>query len=365
LQFFVIFSFTDFSGSVIIFFYALIIIMGEFMTKLTMYFCFIFVMMNFWLSASQDIPLDAKIYVAGHNGLVGRAIVRKLESKGFTNLILRTSQELDLKCQQAVNDFFQQEKPDYVFLAAAKVGGIKANMDYPAEFIYNNLMIEANVIHASYLSGVKKMLFLGSSCIYPRECPQPMKEIYLLTSALEPTNEPYAIAKIAGINMCQSYNRQYGTNFISCMPTNLYGPFDNFDLNNSHVMPALIRKFIEAKNNGKSDMTIWGSGSPRREFLHVDDLADAALLLMNCYEGNEIINIGCGSDISIKELTSMIKDIVGFEGDLVYDATYPDGTPQKLLDISKVQNLGWTPQISLADGIKQVVDWYQNTCTIP
>lgn len=308
--------------------------------------------------AALEIPLDSKIYVAGHKGLVGRALVRKLQKEGHSNIVVRSSSELDLRCQQAVNDFFQQEKPDYVFLAAAKVGGIKANMDYPAEFIYNNLMIETNVIHASYLNGVKKLLFLGSSCIYPRECPQPMKESYLLTSPLESTNEPYAIAKIAGIKMCQSYNRQYGTNFISCMPTNLYGPFDNFDLRNSHVMPALIRKFIEAKSNHTGEMVIWGTGSPRREFLHVDDLAEAAYTLMREYDGNEIVNIGCGTDVSIKDLTFLIKDIVGFEGNLRFDTSYPDGTPQKLLDISKMQSLGWEPKISLKDGITEVVNWY-------
>ncbi len=322
--------------------------------------CFLLIFLNSLLPASGEIPRGAKIYVAGHNGLVGRALVRKLKKEGHTNILVRTSSELDLKCQQAVHDFFQHEKPDYVFLAAAKVGGIKANMDYPADFIYNNLMIEANVIHASWLSGVKKLLFLGSSCIYPRECPQPMKESYLLTSPLEQTNEPYAIAKIAGIKMCQAYNKQKGTHFISCMPTNLYGPFDNFDLNNSHVMPALIRKFMEAKLNGRQEVVIWGTGNPRREFLHVDDLADAAYFLMDRYEEDEIINIGCGTDVSIKDLALLIKNVIGFEGELVFDTSYPDGTPQKLLDISKIQNLGWEPKISLSEGVKEVVEWYQS-----
>lgn len=309
---------------------------------------------------AEDIPLNAKIYVAGHNGLVGSAIVRKLQSEGYSNIITRTSKELDLKCQQAVNDFFSQEKPEYVFLAAAKVGGIKANMDYPAEFIYNNIMIEANVIHAAYMSGVKKLLLLGSSCIYPRECPQPMQESYLLTGSLEPTNEPYAIAKIAGIKLCQAYNRQYGTKFITCMPTNLYGPNDNFDPKNSHVFPAFIKKFCDAKSNGSQKVVIWGTGKPRREFLHVDDLADATLFLMRNYEGNETVNIGWGTDVSILELAAKIKGAVEFQGDLVFDSSYPDGTPQKLLDISKIRKLGWEPKISLDDGIVETVHYYQN-----
>jgi GDP-L-fucose synthase len=304
------------------------------------------------------MPLDAKIYVAGHRGLVGRAIVRKLKALGYTNLITRTSSELDLRVQEAVQQFFNEEKPDYVFLAAAKVGGIKANWDNPANFIYDNLMIETNVIHSSYLSGVKKLLFLGSSCIYPRECPQPMKESYLLSNYLEPTNAPYAIAKISGIILCESYNRQYGTNYISCMPTNLYGPYDNFDLISSHVFPALIRKFSEAKKRGDPQVILWGTGTPRREFLHVDDLAEATVFLMNTYSGNEIVNIGWGEDVSILELAYMIKETVGYEGELVFDPSYPDGTMQKLLDIGKIRSLGWKPKISLKKGIEDVVEWY-------
>lgn len=309
--------------------------------------------------ASEEIPKDAKIYVAGHRGLVGRAIVRKLESAGYTNILTRTSKELDLRDSEKVRHFFAEEKPEYVFLAGAKVGGIKANWDYPADFIYDNLMIEANVIHSAYLSQVKKMLFLGSSCIYPKECPQPMRESYLLGGYLEPTNAPYAIAKIAGIIMCQSYNRQYGTNFISCMPTNLYGPFDNFDLNNSHVFPALIRKFSEAKAAGAKSVTLWGTGIARREFLHVDDLAEAALFLMNTYDGDEIVNIGCGTDVAILELAALIKNAVGFEGELLFDSSYPDGTMQKLLNIDKIRLLGWEPKISLERGIAETVEWYR------
>ncbi len=308
------------------------------------------------------VPLmdfDAKIYVAGHAGLVGSAIVRRLESEGYTNIITRTSQELDLREQQAVNDYFIKEKPDYVILAAAKVGGIKANMDYPAEFIYNNLMIEANVIHASYLSQVKKLLFLGSSCIYPRNCTQPIKESYLLTGSLEKTNQPYAVAKIAGIEMCQSYNKQYGTKFISSMPTNLYGPNDCFDLQNAHVLPTLIRKFDDAKKNNAKNVEIWGTGQPRREFLHVDDLAKATIFLMNYYDGNEIVNIGCGQDVTILELASLIKEIVGYEGEIIFNTSYPDGTPQKLLDITKIQDLGWEPTIPLKQGIQDTFQWYQ------
>ncbi len=308
---------------------------------------------------ADTIPQNAKIYVAGHNGLVGRAIIRKLETEGYNNIITRTSKELDLRVQENVQRFFEVEKPEYVFLAAAKVGGIKANSDYPADFIYDNLIIEANVIHSAYLIGVKKLLFLGSSCIYPRECPQPMKESHLLSGYLEPTNAPYAIAKIAGIMMCESYNRQYGTNFITCMPTNLYGPFDNFDLNNSHVFPALIRKFSEAKDTGAENVTLWGTGSPRREFLHVDDLADASLFLMNNYEGNETVNVGCGTDVSILELAILIKDAVGYEGKLLFDTAYPDGTMQKLLCIDKIRSLGWESKISLYKGIKDVIEWYK------
>lgn len=305
-----------------------------------------------------EIPLTAKIYVAGHAGLVGRALIRKLTSEGYTNIITRNLEDLDLRNQKAVLDFFMDEHPDYVFLAAAKVGGIKANWDYPAEFIYDNLMIEANIIHSAYQTGVKKLLFLGSSCIYPKECPQPMVESYLLTGSLEPTNAPYAIAKIAGITMCQSYNRQYGTNFISCMPTNLYGPYDNFNLNNSHVIPALIRKFCEAKANGEEKVVLWGTGTPRREFLHVDDMANACLYLMRHYDGDEIVNIGCGTDVSIAELGMMVKDAVGFEGELVFDSSYPDGTMQKLLNVDKIRKLGWEPTFTLQQGLKDVVEWY-------
>ena len=299
-----------------------------------------------------------KIYVAGHRGLVGSAIARNLRHKGFTNIIGRTRTELDLLDQRAVYDFFDAEMPDYVFLAAAKVGGIYANSTYPAEFIYENLVPQANVMHASYRTGVKKLLFLGSSCIYPRLAPQPMKEEYLLDGKLEPTNEPYAVAKIAGIKMCQAYNRQYGTKFISVMPTNLYGPNDNFDLMNAHVLPALIRKFVEAKNNKLEFVEIWGSGSPRREFLHVDDCADACVHLMQTYDDSEIVNIGMGQDVSIKELASLIKATVEFRGELRFDHTKPDGTPRKLLDVSKLQRLGWKAKISLEDGIRSTVEWY-------
>jgi len=313
---------------------------------------------------TQEMSYDAKIYVAGHHGLVGRALIRKLKSEGYTNILTRTSKELDLRVQDDVKVFFEEQKPDYIFLAAAKVGGINANWEYPADFIYDNLMIEANVIHSAYKTGVKKLLFLGSSCIYPKECPQPMKESHLLSGYLEPTNAPYAIAKISGIILCQSYNRQYGTNYISCMPTNLYGPYDNFDLKNSHVFPALIRKFIEAKQRGDKEVVLWGSGTPLREFLHVDDLADASLFLMNNYEGSEPVNIGCGMDISILELANLIKNSVGFEGDLTFDSSYPDGTMQKLLDIEKIRSLGWEPKISLDRGIEEVVQWYKSQSQI-
>lgn len=309
----------------------------------------------------KENNMDKKslIYVAGHRGLVGSAILRRLQAEGFNNIITKTHSELDLMVQKDVDEFFKDERPEYVFLAAAKVGGILANSTYPAEFIYNNLMIQSNVIHCAYKYKVKKLLFLGSSCIYPRECPQPMKEEYLLTGPLEKTNEPYAIAKIAGIKMCQSYNRQYGTRFISVMPTNLYGPGDNFDLETSHVIPALIRKFHEAKERGEKEVTIWGTGKPRREFLHVDDLADACVYLMNNYESGEIINIGVGKDISIRELAELIRDIVGFKGDLAFDTTKPDGTPRKLLDVSKLREMGWEPGISLKDGIRMIYNWYR------
>lgn len=310
------------------------------------------------LTYAEEMPIDAKIYVAGHNGLVGSALMRTLVAAGYKNIITRSSQELDLKNQPAVLKFFEEEKPDFVFLAAAKVGGIKANSDYPAEFIYNNLMIETNVIHSAYLCGVKKLLFLGSSCIYPKNCPQPILESYLLEGYLEKTNEAYAVAKIAGIKMCESYNRQYGTRFISCMPTNLYGPNDNFDLTSSHVMPALIRKFVEAKKNQSPQVILWGTGKPRREFLHVNDMAEACLHLMQHYEGDEIFNIGTGTDVTILELATIIKNVVGYQGELVFDSSYPDGTMQKLLSIDKIKSIGWQPRISLEDGIKETVGWY-------
>lgn len=301
---------------------------------------------------------ESKIYVAGHRGLVGSAILRKLKSEGYMNIITRTHQELDLTDQQEVYCFFEEERPEYVFLAAAKVGGILANSTYPADFIRENLLIQTNVIDAAYKYGVKKLLFLGSSCIYPKYAPQPIKEEYLLTGALESTNEPYAVAKIAGIKMCQAYNRQYGTNFISVMPTNLYGPGDNFDLETSHVLPALIRKFHEAKINNAPYVVVWGSGTPRREFLHVDDLADACLFLMNNYDSSEIINIGVGEDLSIAELANLIKEIVGYKGEIIYDKTKPDGTPRKLLDVTKLFNLGWKPTIHLEDGIRSTYEWF-------
>lgn len=305
----------------------------------------------------------SKIYVAGHRGLVGSALKRKLESKDYSNLIFRTHRELDLTNQQAVNEFFELEKPEYVFLAAAKVGGILANNSYPAEFIYQNLMIEANVIHASYKYGVKKLLFLGSSCIYPKLAPQPLKEEYLLTGPLEETNEAYAIAKIAGIRLCKHYNQQYRTNFISVMPTNLYGPNDNFDLETSHVMPALIRKFHDAKVKNEPEVIIWGTGKPYREFLHVDDMADACVYLMENFNTDDIgefVNIGVGKDITIGELAELIKEIVGFKGSIKKDLSKPDGTPQKLLDITKLRSLGWSAKISLKDGIRQTYEWYQS-----
>jgi GDP-L-fucose synthase len=315
---------------------------------------------------------ESKIYIAGHNGLVGSAIKRNLEKKKFKNLIYRTRKELDLMNEKAVRNFFEKEKPEYVFLAAAKVGGIVANRDYPADFIYQNLQIQNNVIHSSYLTGVRKLLFLGSSCIYPKFAPQPMKEEYLLTGELEFTNEPYAIAKIAGIKMCQSYNRQYGTNFIACMPTNLYGPNDNFDLESSHVLPAMIRKFHEAKENQNKDVVLWGSGSPKREFLYVDDLADACLFLMEKYnpskkeneKGEIFLNIGTGKDLSIKELANTVKEAVNYQGEIIYDTSKPDGAPRKLLDVSKINNLGWKYKIGLETGIRKTYEWYKNNSKI-
>lgn len=297
-----------------------------------------------------------QIYVAGSNGMVGSAIVRALKADGYTNLLTRSSKELDLRDQKAVMDFFKAERPDYVFLAAAKVGGILANNTYRGEFLHDNLAIQLNVIEAARQYKVKKLMFLGSSCIYPKLAPQPLKEEYLLTGLLEPTNEPYAIAKIAGIKMCEAYRDQYGCNFISVMPTNLYGPNDNFDLKNSHVLPALIRKFYTAAQEGRDHVEIWGTGSPKREFLHVDDLAQACLYLMKSYDGRDFLNVGTGEDISIKELAEMVARIVGFGGELRFDATKPDGTPRKLMDVSRLHSLGWKAKISLEDGIKSVVD---------
>ncbi len=300
--------------------------------------------------------ISDKIYIAGHRGMVGSAIMRKLIKEGFTNIIAKTSSELDLKQQQGVNDFFEKEKPDYVFVAAAKVGGIMANNTYKAEFLYDNLMIEANIIHASYKNNVKKLLFLGSSCIYPKLAPQPLKEEYLLSGLLEPTNEPYAIAKIAGIKLCEYYREQYGCNYISAMPTNLYGPNDNYDLQTSHVLPALIHKFHLAKINHSLSVTLWGSGSPKREFLYADDLANACFYLMQNYNEKQFVNIGTGEDLTIHELASLIKNIVGYKGEIIWDRTKPDGTPRKLMDVSKIHSLGWTHEIGLEKGIKKVYE---------
>ncbi len=294
----------------------------------------------------------SKIYIAGHTGLVGSAILLCLQSQGYTNFVLRTHKDLDLEIQKDVNDFFQREKPEYVFLAAAKVGGIYANSTYPADFIYNNLIIEANVINAAHKYGVKKILFLGSSCIYPRLVPQPMKEEYLLSGPLEPTNEAYAIAKIAGIKMCQAYNKQYGTNFISVMPTNLYGRNDNYDPMNSHVVPSLIRRFYEAKKERRPFAEVWGTGSPRREFMYSEDMADACIFLMKNYNGNEIVNIGTGEDITIRGLTKMVAEVVDYHGEIRWDITKPDGMPQKLLDISFLHNMGWKHKASLKEGLR-------------
>lgn len=297
---------------------------------------------------------NSKIYIAGHRGMVGSSLLRNLEAKGFTNLVLRTSSELDLRSTAAVAEFFEKEKPEYVFLAAAKVGGIMANNTYKADFLYENLMIQNNVIHQSYLSGVQKLLFLGSSCIYPKMAPQPLKEDYLLTGTLEPTNEPYAIAKIAGIKMCDAYRSQYNCNFISAMPTNLYGPNDNYDLNNSHVLPAMLRKFHEAKNDNNRDVELWGSGTPLREFLHTDDLAEACVFLMENFNDYGQINIGIGEDLSIKELAELIQKITGHEGNIIWDHSKPDGTPRKLMDVSKINDMGWKAKISLEEGIANV-----------
>ncbi|ALD21271.1 GDP-L-fucose synthase family protein [Hymenobacter sp. DG25A] len=303
---------------------------------------------------------NAKIYVAGHRGMVGAAVVRLLRHEGFTNLITRTSQELDLRNQAAVEEFFARERPDYVWLAAAKVGGIHANNTYRADFLYDNLLIEANVIHASYRQGVRKLLYLGSSCIYPKMAPQPIKEEYLLTGPLEATNEPYAIAKIAGLKLCEAYRTQYGCRFITVMPTNLYGPHDNYDPENSHVAAALLRKFSEAAATGQPSVEVWGTGTPRREFLHVDDLASACLHLMQHYDGAEPVNIGTGEDLSIRELAEMIAELSGYHGQLVFNPARPDGTPRKLLDVSRLHALGWHHRIELREGLRQVIaaaDW--------
>ena len=304
------------------------------------------------------MELDAKIYVAGHQGLVGGAIWRRLQAAGFKNLLGRSLEELDLRDQAAVTAWFGRERPEYVFLAAARVGGIRANDTYPAAFIYDNLMIEANIIHQAYRHEVKKLLFLGSSCIYPRDCPQPMQEDHLLAGKLEPTNEPYAVAKIAGIRMCQSYNRQYGTCFISAMPTNLYGPGDNFDLLDSHVIPALIRRFHLAKVAGDPEVKVWGTGTPRREFLYVDDLADACLFLMQHYDETKIINVGVGRDLPILELARLVAAVIGYQGRIVLDPSHPDGTPRKLLDVSRLTALGWQPRMPLQEGLQKTYDWF-------
>lgn len=325
------------------------------MRYLPLYFTVVFLqlMSNDFIQNKQ-----VKIYVAGHKGLVGSAIVRKLTQENYTNLVLRTSAQLDLRDQAAVEKFFAQEKPEYVFLSAAKVGGIGANTRHPAEFIYDNLAIELNVIHAAYKHGVKKLLFLGSSCIYPRSCAQPMKEEYLLTSELEPTNDAYAIAKIAGIMLCRKYRSQYGADFIACMPTNLYGPNDNFNPESSHVLPGLIVKFVAAKDAGLPTVTLWGTGTPYREFLHVDDCADACVFLMKYYNAADFVNVGTGQDITIKDVALLIKNTTGYQGNLTFDPSKPDGTPRKLLDVTKITQLGWRPSIKLVDGIKQTADWY-------
>jgi len=306
------------------------------------------------------VPLKKsdKIFVAGHSGMVGSALVRRLEAQGFTNLLMRDRSRLDLSEESGVAKFFVEEKPDIVILAAAKAGGIKANNDYPVEFLLDNLRIQNNVIRSAYQTGVRKLLFLGSSCIYPRLAPQPIPESALLTGPLEPTNEPYAIAKIAGIKLCQAYAREYGANFISVMPTNLYGPNDNFDLETSHVLAALLRKAQEAKTRNEKKLVVWGTGEPRREFLHVDDLAAACLLLLEKYDSLEIINIGCGEDVTIRELAELIRDVVGFDGELVWDKTKPDGTPRKLLDATRIHALGWQPTIPLQKGIAQTYEWF-------
>jgi len=300
------------------------------------------------------MKFNSKIYIAGHRGMVGSALMRNLIGQGFNNIIYRTSKELNLCIQKDVNSFFEEEKPEYVFLAAAKVGGIQANNTYRADFIYENLMMQNNIIHAAFKNKVSKLMFLGSSCIYPKLAPQPLKEEYLLTGELENTNEPYAIAKIAGIKMCESYHQQYGCNFISVMPTNLYGQNDNYDLNNSHVLPALLRKFNDAKESNSPTVTVWGTGTPRREFMYADDMADACVYLMKNYDGEKFVNIGVGTDVSINELAHLIKDIVGYQGEIVFDKTKPDGTPRKLMDVSYLHSLGWKHKVNLEQGIKNV-----------
>ena len=306
----------------------------------------------------SELAANARVYVAGHGGLVGSAIVRRLQAEGFRNLLTATRDQLDLRDQAAVNYWFRANRPEYVFLVAGTVGGILANSTRPAEFIYDNMMIHATVVHAAHLYGVKKLLYLGSSCIYPRECAQPIREEYLLTGLLESTNEPYALAKIAGIKLCQAYRKQYGHDFISAMPTNLYGPFDNFDLQSSHVLPAMIRKFHDARAEGKDEVVLWGTGSPRREFLHVDDLADACLFIMRRYDQAEHINVGTGEDLTIRELAEMVRDIVHPQARLVFDSSKPDGTPRKLLDVGRLRDLGWGPRIPLKDGVAATYAWF-------
>lgn len=308
---------------------------------------------------SFNIPTSSRIFVAGHRGLVGSAILRRLRREGFENILTATRDQLDLRDQAAVNYWFRANRPEYVFLVAGTVGGILANSTRPAEFIYDNLMIHGTVVHAAHLHGVKRLLYLGSSCIYPRECPQPIREEYLLTGLLEPTNEPYAIAKISGIKLCQAYRRQYGSDFISAMPTNLYGPHDNFDLQTSHVLPALIRKFDDARAEGREEVTVWGTGSPRREFLHVDDLADACLFLMRRYDEDSHVNVGTGEDLSIRELAETVREVVHPEARLVFDRTKPDGTPRKLLDVGRLHSLGWRHRIGLREGIESTYAWFR------
>ena len=311
---------------------------------------------------TSPIAKDAKIFVAGHKGMAGSAIVRNLQAKGYTHILTQSRQELDLLDQKAVQSYLKHEQPEYIFIAAAKVGGIQANNVYRADFIYQNLMIEGNLIHGAHEANIQRLCFLGSSCIYPRDCPQPIKEEYLLTGPLEQTNEPYAIAKIAGIKLCESYNRQYNRQYISVMPTNLYGPNDNYDLNNSHVLPALIRKAHEAKQNKESTLTVWGTGTPRREFLYVDDLAEACVFLMETGYDGPLLNVGTGEDVTIRELAEAVKEIVGFKGELLFDTSKPDGTPRKLLDVSKLKSLGWRPDVSLGAGIKVA---YATFCGVP